>query len=80
MSPARSGILFDRHLSRSARWRPTASVTAVSWVARDEPPNQIREYQITKNGIELLDVYRSLQGVLSVPRRQAQQPSRRPLR
>src|SRR4051812_28282468 len=40
--------------------------------------NQIREYQITKNGIELLDVYRSLQGVLvGSARRQAQAAEQR---
>jgi circadian clock protein KaiC len=40
--------------------------------------NQIREYQITKNGIELLDVYRSIQGVLvGSARRQAQAAEQR---
>ena len=40
--------------------------------------NQIREYQITKNGIELLDVYRTLQGVLvGSARRQAQAAEQR---
>jgi circadian clock protein KaiC len=40
--------------------------------------NQIREYQITKNGIELLDVYRSLEGVLvGSARRQAQAAEQR---
>jgi circadian clock protein KaiC len=40
--------------------------------------NQTREYQITKNGIELLDVYRSLQGVLvGSARRQAQAAEQR---
>jgi circadian clock protein KaiC len=35
--------------------------------------NQIREYQITNNGIRLLDVYRSMEGVLvGSARRQAQ--------
>jgi circadian clock protein KaiC len=35
--------------------------------------NQIREYQITNNGIRLLDVYRSTEGVLvGSARRQAQ--------
>ncbi len=40
--------------------------------------NQIREYQITKSGIELLDVYRSRQGVLvGSARRQAQAAEQR---
>src|SRR4051795_6060880 len=40
--------------------------------------NQIREYQITKNGIQLLDVYRSVGGVLvGSARRQAQAVAQR---
>jgi circadian clock protein KaiC len=39
--------------------------------------NQIREYQITKNGIQLLDVYRSVGGVLvGSARRHAQATQR----
>jgi circadian clock protein KaiC len=43
--------------------------------------NQIREYQITKNGIQLLDVYRSVGGVLvGSARRHAQAVKQRKAR
>ena len=42
--------------------------------------NQIREYQITNNGIRLLDVYRSMEGVLvGSARRQAQAVQQKPV-
>ena len=72
--------LVDTWLLRQDAWRATASTTACSTCssrAGMAHSNQIREFLLTGQGIELADVYVGPQGVLTGSARQAQEAKER---